>query len=291
MHVKTYPDAAALLADAQGSLEREEEKNTVVLSILLRLASGSKIANAPPYFATVRDGSHLVLVAAMTPPRPLLLSTTSDEWDAGVEKLAGSILHSGVHLKGVIACCPVVAVFASRWERLANVTSRVHMKEREYVLHEVLFAGSASGYLKPATAEEFDLVLKWGLSFHSEVRMPQETAEVEAGIRNKIDKGDVCLWVDKGEPVAMAGVNGLTRRGARIGLVYTPPELRGRGYATACVAHLSQRLLNSGREFCALSTDLANPVSNHIYQKIGYRPVVDFDQYEFKATPTARVPL
>jgi len=291
MHVKIYPDAAALLTAAQGPLEREEQKNTIVLSILRRLASGSRIGDAPPYFATVRDGSHMVIVATMTPPRPLLLSTTSDEWDGGVEKLAGSILHSGVHLKGVIACCPVAAAFASGWERLANVTSRVHMRERDYVLREVLFAGSASGYLKPATAEEFDLVSKWALSFHSEVRMPQETADVEVGIRNKIDKGDVCLWVDKGEPVAMAGVNGLTRRGARIGLVYTPPELRGRGYATACVAHLSQRLLNSGREFCALSTDLANPVSNHIYQKVGYRPVIDFDQYEFKVAPAAKVPL
>jgi len=40
-------------------------------------------------------------------------------------------------------------------------------------------------------------------------------------------------------------------------------------------------LLDEGRRFCALFTDLANPTSNRIYHKIGYRPVCDFDEYVF----------
>jgi predicted GNAT family acetyltransferase len=47
------------------------------------------------------------------------------------------------------------------------------------------------------------------------------------------------------------------------------------------VAALSQQLLDAGWEFCALFTDLANPTSNSIYQRIGYRPVADFDEYIF----------
>ena len=73
-----------------------------------------------------------------------------------------------------------------------------------------------------------------------------------------------------------------TRRGISVSFVYTPPEFRRRGYATACVAELSRLLLESGRQFCSLFTDLANPTSNHIYQQIGYRPVADFDQYSFQ---------
>jgi hypothetical protein len=63
--------------------------------------------------------------------------------------------------------------------------------------------------------------------------------------------------------------------------VYTPAELRGRGYATACVATLSQQLLAEGYLFCTLFTDLSNPVSNHIYEKIGYTAVADFHEYYF----------
>ena len=88
------------------------------------------------------------------------------------------------------------------------------------------------------------------------------------------------LWAD-GEPVAMAGTSGQTPNGARVGPVYTPPALRGRGYASACTAALSQLLLDEGRRFCFLYTDLSNPTSNKIYQAIGYRPVCNADMYTF----------
>lgn len=82
----------------------------------------------------------------------------------------------------------------------------------------------------------------------------------------------------------MAGVVAHTPHGARIGYVYTPPEWRGRGYASACVAGLSQRVLDSGRRFCFLYTDLSNPTSNALYQRIGYEHVCNVIDYEFSVT-------
>ena len=88
-------------------------------------------------------------------------------------------------------------------------------------------------------------------------------------------------WVDEGAPVSFSGYGGLTPNGIRIGPVYTPPELRRRGYASALVAELTKRLLDGGRKFCFLFTDLANPTSNSIYQRVGYEPVSDADQWVF----------
>ena len=79
----------------------------------------------------------------------------------------------------------------------------------------------------------------------------------------------------------MAARTGPTTHGVRINFVYTPSEFRGKGYASACAAALSQAMLNSGRRFCYLFTDLSNPVSNQIYQRIGYVPVCDFTEYQF----------
>lgn len=79
----------------------------------------------------------------------------------------------------------------------------------------------------------------------------------------------------------MAAAGRKTRSGIAVNLVYTPKELRRRGYATSCVAALSQHLLDSGYKFCTLFADLANPISNSIYQKIGYRPIGDYDSYLF----------
>jgi len=98
---------------------------------------------------------------------------------------------------------------------------------------------------------------------------------------HRIEEGDVFLWTDI-EPVSMSVVVRKTARGAVVGGVYTPPELRGRGYASSCVAGLSQAQLDKGKQYCALFTDLANPTSNHIYQAIGYKPICDFKHYVFK---------
>ena len=96
----------------------------------------------------------------------------------------------------------------------------------------------------------------------------------------------ILLWEDGGEPVSLAGWGGRTPNGIRIGPVYTPPTLRGRGYATALTAELSQRLLDGrvftgGRRFCFLYTDLANPTSNAIYERIGYRRVAESAEIVF----------
>jgi len=90
------------------------------------------------------------------------------------------------------------------------------------------------------------------------------------------------LWVDGGRPVSLTCVGGVTPHGIRIGPVYTPPDLRGKGYASSLVAGVSQMQLDAGRAYVFLFTDLANPTSNRIYQALGYEPVNDVDEYDFR---------
>jgi predicted GNAT family acetyltransferase len=97
------------------------------------------------------------------------------------------------------------------------------------------------------------------------------------------------IWEDEG-PVSFAGISGLTPHGIRLGPVYTPPEHRRRGYAGNLVAAASQAQLDRGRSFVFLFTDLANRTSNHVYQQIGYEPVIDISQWTFdrRDDPIAR---
>ena len=85
------------------------------------------------------------------------------------------------------------------------------------------------------------------------------------------------------EPVSMASYGGRTPTGIRIGLVYTPPRHRRRGYATSLVAEQSRWLLEQGYRSCFLYTDLSNPTSNAIYERIGYRRVADSTEYRLRA--------
>jgi predicted GNAT family acetyltransferase len=112
----------------------------------------------------------------------------------------------------------------------------------------------------------------------------REVGDSEALVAERLRRGRLYVWDDDG-PRTMAAWAGKTPHGVRVNFVYTPPESRGQGYASACVAALSQRLLDEGNDFCCLYTDLSNPISNSIYQKIGYRPVSDSGFYRLIERP------
>jgi predicted GNAT family acetyltransferase len=154
------------------------------------------------------------------------------------------------------------------------------MDQMIYQLDRVNEIVLSPGELVLATDEHLDLVADWMVAF-SEVthdRLGRDDAIESA--RLKIAAAGLYLWQDE-EPVSMARRARPTQTGIVVTGVYTPPACRNRGYATACVASLSRLLLDEGYAYCALYADLANPVSNHVYLKIGYRPVRESIVYDF----------
>ena len=71
----------------------------------------------------------------------------------------------------------------------------------------------------------------------------------------------------------MAGIARRLKTSAVIRAVYSPPELRGRGYAGSVTAAMVERIYTEGRKIACLYADLRNPASNRCYAKIGFRPV------------------
>lgn len=137
--------------------------------------------------------------------------------------------------------------------------------------------------MRRATEADLDLLVEWMDAFMVEAVPDDPHRDPEAAVRERLEgvRGGLALWVDT-DLVSVAGFGGETPNGVRIGPVYTPPELRGRGYASALTAELSAELLAAGRSYCFLYTDLANPTSNRIYQNIGYEFVCDSAAYAFE---------
>ena len=84
-----------------------------------------------------------------------------------------------------------------------------------------------------------------------------------------------------GKIVATASCNRHLTKGKSIGNVYTPKEERGKGYAYNLVYRISKEFLDSGLEYCVLFTDDSNPISNHVYEKIGYERRADTTEILF----------
>ena len=119
------------------------------------------------------------------------------------------------------------------------------------------------------------LAARWGRAFYHDCFGDTESP-MDLGMitRNMLKDRALYFWTDP-DPVSMAATTRPTVNGISISYVYTPPELRRKGYASAIVASVSQLMLDKGRKFCTLYTDQSNPTSNSIYQKIGYKPVAD----------------
>jgi predicted GNAT family acetyltransferase len=158
-----------------------------------------------------------------------------------------------------------------------------------FALETVTELPRASGSMRHAGGADRGLLERWMREFSDET-VPHERHDDEA-LRRMIEQrlgeelGGFFIWSDGGEPVSFAGAGSRTPNGVRIGPVYTPPALRGRGYATSLVAELSQLLLDRGRRFCFLYTNLANlanPTANAIYERIGYVRVCTSRQVRFE---------
>ena len=158
------------------------------------------------------------------------------------------------------------------------------MDERVFRLRRVIEPARPAGSWRVAESRDAELLARWFVAFRRESLPndpppPDLDGMVDRWVR-RISR-TMYLWDVDGRVVSMVGVGSHTPHGARIGPVYTPPESRGRGYASALTAAASRAELDTGLAFCFLFTDLANPTSNHIYQAIGYEPVCDFRDYRF----------
>ena len=281
MQVISYTDPDAFRERTRVFLEQEEAFNNLPLGIIGRL--GTAAADSPnPFLATVEEDSGLALVALMTPPRRLILYSDRGAPQGALAALVDYLKESDWPIPGTLGPVATARAFVQVWKQRTGRDYRIHMNMRVYQLTAVEHRGCASGHLRPVRAEDREGVIEWMRAFN--VAVGEEIGNQEDLLRRsvecRIEQQTLFLWED-GKPVSMAGQSRPTRHGMVINAVYTPPEFRHRGYATACVAGLSQQLLDRGRRFCALFTDLANPTSNRIYQRIGYRPLGDYVDYAF----------
>jgi len=165
------------------------------------------------------------------------------------------------------------------WQSLTGQSYQQGVKSRIYQLTQVEPVTTVKGHLRLATPGDRPLLFKWFAAFNAEIDIVSDD-EIERRVDVELKRQSTYLWEDDA-PVSMVGGRQFSATAARIAPVYTPPKYRRQGYATAGVAALSQKLLEQGCKCCFLFTDLANPTSNAIYQKIGYRPVCDWHDYSF----------
>jgi predicted GNAT family acetyltransferase len=306
MEVICLADAGAFLEAARPAFEREPVLSNVVATNAAAVRDGRSRPVGPRWYV-LREGAHIVGVAMQTAPYPLWLGPMSDPMrgpvsgpdgardtatadDATADDAARALVaHYADHgwtTPGVNGVRAEATAFARRWEAHAGVTATVVMDQLQYELVDLVPAIGADGAPIEGTSRlavegDLPLLVAWMHGFSRDVGESHVLEDAELLMRERIEDGNALLWLVDGQPVSMAGIRRASVGVARVGPVYTPAQHRRNGYAAAVTAAVSRLAFERGAQRCMLFTDAANPTSNAVYLRLGYRVVGDAVRYVF----------
>jgi len=288
MKFNLYDDVKVFYNDVYDVLMKHEVQNIIPLgNVIMGNAGQDKTDWRDPvnwFMATVTDGDGIRLTAIMTPPFNLTLYMTENENnEAALACLADGLLSGGFSVGGVMTEKALAEDFTRIYAKAAGVQHRIAVSLRCFELMTVNPDVPTPGELRLLDESDMHFYPYWSEGFMSDAFhkpfVVQEDIEVYRYQLSK--KSKYVLEVD-GKPVTMGAITREMQNVCSIAGVYTPPYFRGKGYASSYVAQLSQIILNRGFSRAVLYTDLANPTSNSIYQKIGYVPVCDNLEIKFE---------
>jgi predicted GNAT family acetyltransferase len=276
-----YREPAAFLERAGPSLRGEEVRYALILGVSNRLMHDlHEYGVDDPWFLTLEEDGELSAAALRTPPFDVLVASFSEAALEIAERLAVEAEKAFDEIPGVVGEPAVADTFAAAWCKARGVRIGHTMRQRIYGLTEVNSIVPASGRMRQASMDDRELVERWLAGFYKDTFGHVEDERIAERGTKMLRRGDVYLWEDD-LPVSMAARTRPTGEVVTIGMVYTPPEHRNRGYASSCVAALCAMQLESGYRYCTLYTDLSNPTSNKIYKRIGFKEVCDSVNHTF----------
>lgn len=272
MEFITYQSPSLFYEDTKFYLHKHEVSNILPIG-LLRQAKANQITSEC-FYCLGKEANDIKLIM-MVQGLHLILVT---EDDSCLEEAATFMDLQSIAYPGIIGSRPFVDIFVEALNRKSNHSFKLRMAQRIYRLDQVNPIHYSQGDMRLATLDDLDTITDWSIEFSKGEGMDYDRESTQLKRKLDIENKRLFLWCVEGQPVTMTNISKSSGDGVIVSIVYTPKEHRKKGYATSLVARVSAHAL-SHYKYCALYTDLGNPVSNSIYMKIGYKAVTDSALY------------
>ncbi len=271
-----FDEPAAFDRHAGSFLCAHAIENNLILGIIRGLRSEPQDS---ALMLCIERGERPCLAAIMTPPYRLLVSKGDA---AAVPSLVACVVETGVPVSGVLGLIEMVQAFAGEWRRATDQSVTLGVEMTLYATRQAMLPEGVPGRFRATTEADAEWVSEAYADFAQEISASEEERRTSRDTAVKmLRRGLVFLWELGGAPVSMACFRYVTDDGVRIAPVFTPPAERGKGYASACVGHLTRQLLQGGVGWCSLFADVANPMANRLYRRLGYEEAVSYRGYDF----------
>ncbi|HEU0193010.1 MAG TPA: GNAT family N-acetyltransferase [Gaiellales bacterium] len=234
----------------------------------------------PGAITWLAEDEHATAVAGVlrTPPFPAIAIGDPGALPA----VAAAMYEASVELPGANGLEPSAEAFAAAWCARSGATPVVRMRTTLHALDALEEVPHPAGMVREARPDDREILVGWFEEFAAEAGVGGTRDQHIHSLNAAMDAEAGALIWDDGGPTSFSLARWTSPAHARIGPVYTPPRHRRRGYATALVAEHTRHLLRAGACTCLLYTDQANPTSNAIYGRIGYRPLCDAAEIAFE---------
>jgi len=272
MTVRSTSDPVVARDAGRSFLAALPEHNSIILGVLAERGARHEGGR---YWWVCRDGE--VVGFAMQSP-PGFRAVVAPAGREVVHVLVDVMAVDAPDLPGVMAEAATAATFAGRWAEVRAAAVTPVEAQRLHRIHTVRAPVGVPGALRAAEPADRPVLVDWTVAFLRDTGA--NPFDPGALVDRHLAFGRLWLWEVDGEPVSMAAASPTAEGVARVAFVYTPPQHRRHGYAAACVARVSERLLGQGAD-CILHTQLHNPTSNGVYRRLGYEPVAEVLMYRF----------
>ena len=278
MALKTYPSSTLYLRENHAYLKQQEALNSLLLGLALGNTPKEKDDSL---YLSIHNGNQILLTGLQTGGRNLIVYGNELEQENFTPPLVDFLRQENIKLPGIIGPKKLALALGNSLANNLGWQYEVVYKQLVYELTAVKHIPIHTGNMRQASPEDVDLVAEWMHLFLIEALNEDDREIAHQSAVKKIDGGEVYLWETE-TIVSMCCIARPTQNGITINYVFTPKEHRKKGYGTKIVAEVSNLMLKEGGyRFCTLFTDMENPTSNDIYQKIGYVPIGEFRVIEF----------
>ncbi|MGZ9771078.1 Acetyltransferase [Bacillus cereus] len=249
-------------------LEKHEQENNLILGVL-------QMVQEPIFMGVAKQEEEIAVVFLQTEEKKQIIVATSEITEEAIVELAKKLTKVYPDVPGLIGNKKIVQKLAQEIAVLENKKTNVAMEQGIYELKQVKKKWNGDGIFREVSSDELTLIEQWIYQFCEDVNLPTTKEEAKQTAHTLITNRRLFALEVDGELVSVAAKTRPTTNNITVNFVYTPKEARNKGYASSCVAALSQRMLDEGYKTTTLYTDLANPTSNKIYQEIGYEQIAE----------------
>ena len=280
MKFEKYDNVKEFMNDNMKLIEEKEWLNNLMVG---NCEDGLKNGTEGWVLARVTNDSKTELIILNRKPWHLLFySPTNNRTDELFEFIAKEVYKIDKDILGVNGDKELARKFAKYYCKEANIKYEVQTEMRILLLEKIIKSKTNEEvtFRKAKFADKLTLI-KYLKEFMKEALDEKITDEqAEEKFNRYIEKGYYVLE-NKGKIVSQAALLRDLKKGKCVSAVYTPKEERSKGYAYTLVYKISEKAFNNGAEYCVLYTDDTNPISNHVYEKIGYERKVDCEDLRF----------